>query len=363
MKSFWQMAKKEDGLTYWITDSLGVGPAPMSYARLDELKEMGVGAILNLCAEFPDLPDIQRSHDFDVFYLPIVDEGAPEPEELDKALAWLDEVLYLGKKAYIHCRHGIGRTGTVLNAYLLRRGLGHKLAAKTLKKLRSRPESFDQWWFLRKYGRKTGKLTVREPSLESKRQVDLAPFFQDYGDLVLKTESALKGGRGEPDRCGRDHTRCCRAIISVSLIEALFLASEMALDLTSEERSKVIGQAASFKRRGNDRDVSNDGTALQTNGFITPEAACPLLKDGACILFDNRPLTCRTFDMTAPVRTDIWGNVLTPGLEEISRQIYFAYFSRFPADDLPDFTLPEVISGRYVQIFFDWVIRTTQKKG
>ncbi|MGQ9500375.1 MAG: protein-tyrosine phosphatase family protein [Dissulfurimicrobium sp.] len=49
---------------------------------------------------------------------------------MERALAWLDEAIYLGKKVLVHCRHGIGRTGTFVTAYLIRRGLGLKLAAK-----------------------------------------------------------------------------------------------------------------------------------------------------------------------------------------------------------------------------------------
>lgn len=109
----------------WVTDHLAVGPAPMSYLALDSLREQGVRAILNLCAEFTDLHDIEAASGFEVYHLPIPDEEAPDLAELEKALAWLDEAIYLGKKVLIHCRHGIGRTGTVLNAYLLRRGLGH----------------------------------------------------------------------------------------------------------------------------------------------------------------------------------------------------------------------------------------------
>ena len=116
----------------WVTDHLAVGGAPMTYEQLDSLKEQGITAILNLCAEFCDLHDIEAAAGFEVYYLPVPDEEAPDLPALEKALAWLDEAIYLGKKVLIHCRHGIGRTGTVLNAYLLRRGLGHKLAARVL---------------------------------------------------------------------------------------------------------------------------------------------------------------------------------------------------------------------------------------
>ncbi|MBA4358284.1 MAG: phosphatase, partial [Desulfovibrio sp.] len=137
----------------WITDHLAVGPAPMSYDALDFLRSQGVQGILNLCAEFTDLHNIETGHGFEVYHLPIEDEEAPDLAEMEKALDWLDEAIYLGKKVFIHCRHGIGRTGTVLNAYILRRGLGHRRAWLRLRTLRSQPANFLQWRMVRRYGK------------------------------------------------------------------------------------------------------------------------------------------------------------------------------------------------------------------
>ena len=82
----------------WITDSLAVGQAPMSYDSLDFIRAQGIGAIMNLCAEFCDLHWIEADAGFQVYYFPIPDEEAPDLPELEKALDWLDECLYLGKK-------------------------------------------------------------------------------------------------------------------------------------------------------------------------------------------------------------------------------------------------------------------------
>ena len=38
-----------------------------------------------------------------------------------------------------HCRFGVGRTGTFVTSYLLRKGLGLKLASRKLKKTRANP--------------------------------------------------------------------------------------------------------------------------------------------------------------------------------------------------------------------------------
>ena len=107
----------------WITDSLAMGHAPMSFTDLDSIREQGVQTIMNLCGEFCDLHEIEDKHGFEVYYLPLCDNAAPSEPELEKALDWLDEAIYLGKKVLVHCRYGVGRTATFVAAYLLSKGI------------------------------------------------------------------------------------------------------------------------------------------------------------------------------------------------------------------------------------------------
>ncbi|MDO9110334.1 MAG: endolytic transglycosylase MltG [Desulfatirhabdiaceae bacterium] len=140
----------------WATDHLAVGGAPLSYEELDRIKASGIGAILNLCAEYCDLHDIEAKHGFDVHYLPIHDEKTPDIAELDKAMAWMDEIIRQNKKVLIHCRLGIGRTGTVLYAYLSSRGLKSRLQEAAVQELRCRPSNYCQWQLVKQYGREEG---------------------------------------------------------------------------------------------------------------------------------------------------------------------------------------------------------------
>ncbi|MGQ9811918.1 MAG: hypothetical protein ACUVQ2_00660 [Dissulfurimicrobium sp.] len=43
----------------------------MSYEELDSLKRQGINAIINLCAEFCDLHEIEEQAGFEVYYLPV----------------------------------------------------------------------------------------------------------------------------------------------------------------------------------------------------------------------------------------------------------------------------------------------------
>jgi len=231
----------------WITPNLAVGGAPMSYEELDLLKEHGINAILNLCAEFCDLHQIEQGEGFEVYYMPVEDDSAPNIEAMEKALAWLDEAIYLGKKVLVHCRHGIGRTGTFVTAYLLRRGLGLKMAEKKLKNTRATPSSYTQWKLLKKYGKQTGELKIREPSLENKRTVELGGFFAEYEaicrDLKEKRKNAVQNGLDVPE-CGKKTSSCCHTPFHVLFIEAVYVNHQMGRTLTSQDRMAVLNEAA-----------------------------------------------------------------------------------------------------------------------
>jgi protein-tyrosine phosphatase len=139
----------------WITDHLAAGHAPMSFDDLAAIRGTGIDSIVNLCAEYCDLHDIERQGGFEVYYLPIEDEQAPDLEEMERALAWLDRAIRRGRKVLVHCRFGMGRTGTLLTAYFLRCGFDLKAAGRKVKDIRPSATSFYQWRLLKKYSKKT----------------------------------------------------------------------------------------------------------------------------------------------------------------------------------------------------------------
>ncbi len=339
----------------WVTDQLGVGHAPMSHPQLEAIRKQGIDAILNLCGEFCDLHDIEKDAGFEVHYLPLEDEEAPGLIELEKTLEWLDEAIYLGKKVLIHCRHGIGRTGTVLNSYLLRRGLGHKLAGRALKKLKSKPANFVQWRTVRKYGKRSGRLTVREPSLEFKRLVDLSPFFNDYNEMVERVVEL--GASTEGIVCGLDHDQCCTTPVRLSLAEAVHISNRINLELTGEDRLRVIERAVETAQA--ERQAALDiGEIGENQEYCLSEAGsvCPLLMDGKCMLFEYRPLQCRTFGLHESEGNDLWDQMLTPGLSKISAEMWFAYTGDMMKDGMPLFSLPDVVSGKFMETVFKYMM-------
>jgi protein-tyrosine phosphatase len=69
--------------------------------------------------------------------------GLPaSPEHLGRILDTLDGALAAGRNVYLHCWGGIGRTGTVVGCYLVRRGLtGGAALARLAEWWRTVPKS------------------------------------------------------------------------------------------------------------------------------------------------------------------------------------------------------------------------------
>jgi atypical dual specificity phosphatase len=58
----------------------------------------------------------------DYFHLSIEDYGAPSLQELDYVVSYISRQIDDGKPVMVHCSGGKGRTGTILAAYLIKKG-------------------------------------------------------------------------------------------------------------------------------------------------------------------------------------------------------------------------------------------------
>lgn len=87
----------------------------------------------------------------------IPDMGTPLPEFMDRILDYLEVCLAQGNTVYLHCLGGLGRTGTVVGCYLVRRGFTGDEALEQLTYLRrntsnrwkSSPETDEQKKYVR----------------------------------------------------------------------------------------------------------------------------------------------------------------------------------------------------------------------
>lgn len=308
----------------WVTPYIATGRAPKSYEDLNILRKCGIDAILNLCGEFSDLHELEEGAGFEVFWLPTADETAPSMPEMEKGLAWLDEAVYLGKKVLVHCHYGIGRTGTFITAYLLRRGFNLKKAGKVLKKTDSpaSPSNFSQWWLLRKFGRKEGQLKLHEPDPQNRRHNELVPFFTRY-ELLL--DALDRSTPILPEHRPEQRKSCKGVNVTIHLIEALYLHTKANIVLRAAQRAQLIEQA-------------NDD-----NNF------CSLFLESESPLYPFRPAGCRMRETTfAPE----FSNRIEKELAQLSREVFAAVFSIRTDVPPPPVEVKDVISGRFIQKYF-----------
>jgi hypothetical protein len=137
--------------SYWVEPGqLLAGEYPgkfeeeLTRKRLDALIEAGFDTFIDLTNDNETFPyknillEQARAYHVDAVHhrFPIGDFGLPTPETMNAILHKIQESLQAGRKIYLHCWGGIGRTGTTVGCYLVRQG---KSAEEALDQLST-------WW-------------------------------------------------------------------------------------------------------------------------------------------------------------------------------------------------------------------------
>jgi atypical dual specificity phosphatase len=118
----------------WLEQGKVAGSArPESEEELEGVKKHGVKAIVSLTGT-PINPEVVSRLGFDYLHAHI--SGAPTIDLLDEIVRFIELKNAESKPVLVHCGEGIGRTGTVLAAYLVYHGLGAEDAIKRVRELR-----------------------------------------------------------------------------------------------------------------------------------------------------------------------------------------------------------------------------------
>lgn len=143
-------------MMYWVRNGkIGGSQIPYTEDELDEWRKEGVRRVLVLPEEW-EIEEAWGSIDyyfsllkekgFDFLHIPIADGHPPTLEQMDEIYKWLKR----GKGNLVHCVGGIGRTGTVISAYLiLEEGLDSEEAVEEVRRFRpGAVQTYEQELFL-----------------------------------------------------------------------------------------------------------------------------------------------------------------------------------------------------------------------
>lgn len=142
--------------------------------RIDALLEAGFDTFVDLTKPNETTPYLRilqeqcQVYGVDVQHhrFSIGDFGLPTAELMQSILDKIDESLQAGRRVYLHCWGGIGRTGTVVGCYLVRHG---QTGNKAL-------EQVAEWW------KGVPKSRIHPQSPETSEQIEFIRSWKSNGD-------------------------------------------------------------------------------------------------------------------------------------------------------------------------------------
>ena len=108
---------------------------PDSPADLEWLRGQGIQVLLSLTEDPPPRSWVNDAGLL-LFHVPVEDMEAPTQEQLERCVSAINRALDKEMGVAVHCGAGLGRTGTILAAYLVSKGHTAQNAITRVRRLR-----------------------------------------------------------------------------------------------------------------------------------------------------------------------------------------------------------------------------------
>jgi atypical dual specificity phosphatase len=120
----------------WIDKPLLAAMArPEDPQELEWLRSQGIQILVSLTEEAPRRDWINNAGLLG-FYVPVADMEAPTQEQLEACISTIERAKASNMGVAVHCTAGLGRTGTVVAAYLVHTGMKAEDAIARVRELR-----------------------------------------------------------------------------------------------------------------------------------------------------------------------------------------------------------------------------------
>ena len=142
---------------------------------------------------------------------------------------------------------------------------------------------------------------------------DFQPVFDRYETLAREADAVFSRVRGAfPDcvTCRQGCDDCCHALFDLTLVEAAYLNNAFLRAFPSgAARSAILERAYAADREVHKikrkafkaQEAGEDVDAILTE-LGRKRVRCPLLgDDGLCVLYDQRPVTCRLYGVPTAI--------------------------------------------------------------
>ena len=158
MAIFRRFASKPARFSWLIKDKVGGSARPENETQLKWLWNEGLRAIVCLNMERPLNDEQVKNHGFEYAFIPVRDFSAPTIEDISKFVNFVNKMLEHKNPVVVCCGAGIGRTGTMLAAYLVGKCYSAEKALEEVREKRGiRVESYVQREAIFRYARFIGK--------------------------------------------------------------------------------------------------------------------------------------------------------------------------------------------------------------
>jgi len=155
---FRRFLNKPANFSWMIEQKLAGSARPESEAQLRWLRNKGIRAIVCLNKERPLDTEEVRSLGFEYAFIPVQDFTAPTLEDIVRFVSFADEMIGQNKPVVVCCGAGIGRTGTMLAAYLVSQCCSAEEAVERVREKRGYGvEFYEQKEAVFEYARRMGK--------------------------------------------------------------------------------------------------------------------------------------------------------------------------------------------------------------